>query len=83
MITISELRKVYRQGKREIVALDGVSLSVPKGAVHGIIGHSGAGKSTLVAVAATTLFPSSGSVHVLGGGPPVGGDHRQLDPVGP
>ena len=48
MITVTDLRKVYQQGKKEVVALDGVTLSVPKGSIHGIIGHSGAGKSTLV-----------------------------------
>lgn len=48
MITVTDLRKVYRQGSRDVVALDGVNMSVPKGSIHGIIGHSGAGKSTLV-----------------------------------
>lgn len=66
MITISELRKVYRQGKREVVALDGVSLSVPKGAVHGIIGHSGAGKSTLVRCLTLLDRPTSGTVAING-----------------
>ena len=48
MITVTDLRKVYKQSGREVRALDGVSLTVPEGSVHGIIGHSGAGKSTLV-----------------------------------
>lgn len=66
MIIISELRKVYRQGKRDVVALDGVSLSVAKGAVHGIIGHSGAGKSTLVRCLTLLDRPTSGSVEING-----------------
>ncbi|GAB4099870.1 methionine ABC transporter ATP-binding protein [Sinomonas halotolerans] len=66
MITVTDLRKVYRQGKREIVALDGVSLSVPQGSVHGIIGHSGAGKSTLVRCLTLLDRPTSGSVDING-----------------
>lgn len=30
MITVTDLRKVYRQGDRDVTALDGVSLSVPR-----------------------------------------------------
>ncbi|MBD1540675.1 ATP-binding cassette domain-containing protein [Arthrobacter sp. IA7] len=66
MITVTDLRKVYRQGKKEVVALDGVSLSVPKGSIHGIIGHSGAGKSTLVRCLTLLDRPTSGSVNIDG-----------------
>ncbi|MFD1214408.1 methionine ABC transporter ATP-binding protein [Arthrobacter sp. GCM10027362] len=66
MITVTDLRKVYRQGNREIVALDGVSLEVPKGSIHGIIGHSGAGKSTLVRCLTLLDSPTSGSVSING-----------------
>ncbi|MFB0835587.1 methionine ABC transporter ATP-binding protein [Arthrobacter halodurans] len=66
MITVTDLRKVYRQGERDVVALDGVTLSVPKGSVHGIIGHSGAGKSTLVRCLTLLDRPTSGSVAIAG-----------------
>lgn len=66
MITVTDLRKVYRQGKKEVVALDGVSLSVPKGSIHGIIGHSGAGKSTLVRCLTLLDRPTAGSVSIDG-----------------
>ncbi|EMY35620.1 ABC transporter-like protein [Arthrobacter crystallopoietes BAB-32] len=66
MITVSDLRKVYRQGSREIVALDGVSLQVPKGSIHGIVGHSGAGKSTLVRCLTLLDAPTSGTVSING-----------------
>lgn len=66
MITVTDLRKVYRQGKKEVVALDGVTLSVPKGSIHGIIGHSGAGKSTLVRCLTLLDRPTSGSVSING-----------------
>lgn len=66
MITVTDLRKTYRQGQRTITALDGVSLEVPKGSVHGIIGHSGAGKSTLVRCLTLLDRPTSGSVVIDG-----------------
>ena len=66
MITVTDLRKVYQQGRKEVVALDGVTLSVPKGSIHGIIGHSGAGKSTLVRCLTLLDRPTSGSVSIDG-----------------
>ena len=66
MITVTDLRKVYHQGKREVRALDGVSLTVPAGSIHGVIGHSGAGKSTLVRCLTMLDRPSSGTVEING-----------------
>ncbi|MDR4532352.1 ATP-binding cassette domain-containing protein [Glutamicibacter sp. PS] len=66
MITVSDLRKVYRQGSDEVVALAGVSLEVPTGKIHGIVGHSGAGKSTLVRCLTLLDRPTSGTVAVNG-----------------
>ncbi|HMR47906.1 MAG TPA: ATP-binding cassette domain-containing protein [Arachnia sp.] len=66
MITVTDLHKVYRQGKREVHALNGVSLSVPTGSVHGIIGHSGAGKSTLVRCLTMLDNPTSGTIEING-----------------
>ncbi|WP_294565837.1 methionine ABC transporter ATP-binding protein [uncultured Arthrobacter sp.] len=66
MITVTELRKSYRQGGRTIDALDGVSLEVPRGTIHGVIGHSGAGKSTLVRCLTLLDRPTSGSVSIDG-----------------
>ncbi|WP_423859350.1 ATP-binding cassette domain-containing protein [Arachnia propionica] len=66
MITVTDLHKVYHQSGREVRALDGVSLTVPDGSVHGIIGHSGAGKSTLVRCLAMLDRPTSGSIEIGG-----------------
>lgn len=66
MITVTDLRKVYKQSDREVRALDGVSLTVPEGSVHGIIGHSGAGKSTLVRCLAMLDRPTSGRIEIGG-----------------
>ena len=61
MISVTNLKKVYRQADREVRALDGVTLSVPANHVHAVIGQSGAGKSTLVRCLAMLDRPTSRS----------------------
>ena len=48
------------------VALAGVDLQVPEGAVFGLLGPNGAGKTTLVRILATLLTPEEGRAEVLG-----------------
>ncbi len=47
-------------------AVDGVSLSAPRGRVLGVLGPNGAGKTTVVRVLATLLRPDAGQVRVAG-----------------
>ena len=49
-----------------LVAVDGVSLELRRGAVHAVIGTNGAGKSTLINILSGELPPSRGTVR-LGG----------------
>jgi ABC-2 type transport system ATP-binding protein len=49
-----------------VTALDGVSVTVPRGSVLGLLGHNGAGKTTLVNVLTTMLPPTSGTARVAG-----------------
>jgi heme exporter protein A len=60
-----ELREV-RRAYGERVALDGVTLSLPRGATLAVFGANGAGKTTLLRVLATLLRPHGGDVRVLG-----------------
>ena len=48
------------------LALDGVSLSVPRGCVFGLVGENGAGKTTLIKHLLGLLRAQSGSVRVFG-----------------
>jgi ribose transport system ATP-binding protein len=48
------------------VALEGVSLSVPPGDVHALLGENGAGKSTLVKILSGLLNPDSGDILLFG-----------------
>ncbi len=50
----------------EIVALDGLDLSVPEGTVFGLLGPNGAGKTTAVSVLTTLIKPDAGSAIVAG-----------------
>lgn len=61
-IEVRNLKRKY--GKVE--ALKGISFSVPKGEIFGIIGPDGAGKTTLFRILTTLLMPDSGTAIVDG-----------------
>jgi putative ABC transport system ATP-binding protein len=65
---IIELHQVTRQftGKRNVVALDAVTLAIPRGEMVSIIGPSGSGKSTLLNLVGGLDRPTSGRVSVDG-----------------
>ncbi|MCC6780120.1 MAG: ABC transporter ATP-binding protein [Hyphomicrobiales bacterium] len=50
----------------EVRALDGVTLSVPKGVIFGLLGPSGSGKTTFIRIVAGGLTPDRGRLRVLG-----------------
>lgn len=58
---------VKRFGRR--AALDGLNLTVPRGAAFGLVGSNGAGKTTAMSVAAGILNCQSGHINLLGEGP--------------
>ncbi len=61
-----DLRKVYRRGSEEIVAVDGISLRVARGEFISFIGPSGSGKSTLINLLGCLDNATSGSLRVGG-----------------
>ncbi|QYC41126.1 Methionine import ATP-binding protein MetN [Nonomuraea coxensis DSM 45129] len=62
MIQASGLRKQYG----DVVALDGVDLTVREGEIFGVLGQSGAGKSTLLRCVNLLERPDAGTVTVAG-----------------
>ena len=50
----------------DVVALDGLDLTVPKGTILGLLGPNGAGKTTAVSILTTLLQPDSGTATVAG-----------------
>ena len=61
-ISVRELRKVY--GNK--AAVDGLSLTVPRGCFFGFLGPNGAGKSTTIRMLTGLIPPTSGSIELLG-----------------
>lgn len=64
MIELKHINKSYFQGDRQVQALHQVSLKVPAGKIHGIIGRSGAGKSSLIRCVNFLERPDAGEVWI-------------------
>ena len=62
LIELKELNKSYGA----VQALNGLSLSVPKGSFFGLLGPNGAGKSTALRIICTLIIADSGQVRVAG-----------------
>ncbi len=62
-IESSGLTKRFRSGQ---VAVDGVDLAVPHGAVYGFLGPNGSGKTTTIRMLLGLVRPTSGSARLLG-----------------
>jgi len=48
------------------VAVDGVTLKIPKGQLYGFLGLNGAGKTTMIRMLTTLLPPSAGAAKLWG-----------------
>lgn len=66
MIVCENLVKIYKTKETEVVALQGLDLSIEKGELMAIIGNSGSGKSTLLNMLGGLDRPSAGDLTVNG-----------------
>lgn len=65
MTAVLELADVtFRRNGKQII--DGISLTVNEGEHWALLGPNGAGKSTLLGFCAANMFPTSGTVRILG-----------------
>lgn len=60
------VKKVYGSGSNQVVALNGIDLSVSKGEFVAVIGASGSGKSTLLHILGSVDRPTVGKVTIDG-----------------
>jgi len=76
-LQLENVRKVYRSGDGEIVAVDRASLEVGDAEILALVGPSGSGKTTLLSISGGLLSPSEGRV-VVGGDDISGYDPKRL-----
>jgi ABC-2 type transport system ATP-binding protein len=79
VLNLVDVRKTYGN----LVAVDGLSLSIRKGELFGLLGPNGAGKSTSVSLAVGLLTPDSGTVTIDGYGSPTDPAVRERIGVAP
>ena len=65
-VQLTEVSKVYGQGRSSLLALDKVSLTVAPGEFVCLIGASGCGKSTMLSLVAGLDTPTAGQVSTRG-----------------
>lgn len=66
MITLENITKTYKMGKRDLTVLKGVNLQVDQGELVAIMGASGSGKTTLLNIAGCLDRPTAGSYRFEG-----------------
>lgn len=66
LISVKNIRKVYRMGEEKVIALDNVSLDIYKGEIICFLGASGSGKSTFLNMVAGLEKPTKGEIYIGG-----------------
>jgi ABC-type lipoprotein export system ATPase subunit len=65
-VEVSNVTRSYEMGDERVMALHGISLSVPRGAFVGLMGRSGSGKTTLLNMIGGLDRPTTGEVVLYG-----------------
>jgi len=61
-----ETRGLVKRYGQEVLAVDGVDLSIPANQIYGLLGPNGAGKTTTISILTTLLEPTAGEARVVG-----------------
>jgi ABC-2 type transport system ATP-binding protein len=61
-----EARGLVKRYNEDVLAVDGVDLSIPNNVIYALLGPNGAGKTTTISVLTTLLEPTDGSAKVAG-----------------
>ena len=65
-----------------VLAVDGLSLDIPRGHIFGLLGPNGSGKTTLMSMLLGLVRPSAGRFTLFGNSPEGGGLDRELHRIG-
>lgn len=65
-VKTDQVTKIYGEGISAVTAVDRVSFELAKGEFVAVVGPSGSGKTTMLAMLATLLIPSAGSIVING-----------------
>ena len=68
-VEMKNVSRTFGTGKDLTLAVDNLTLSVPRGSVYGLLGANGAGKTTSIRMMVSHLKPDSGEIRVLGTDP--------------
>ena len=61
-VVVDRVRKRFG----DFVAVNDISLRVPRGSIYGFLGPNGAGKTTTIRMMMSIFYPDSGSINILG-----------------
>lgn len=66
VLIAADVSKIYRSGSNSVTAVHQVSLEAHRGEFIALVGPSGSGKTTMLAMLASLLQPTEGTVHLDG-----------------
>jgi ABC-2 type transport system ATP-binding protein len=61
-----EAQGLVKRYDEDVLAVDGVDLSIPSNTIYAMLGPNGAGKTTTISMLTTLLEPTAGSAQVAG-----------------
>ena len=63
---IVDLQNVSKTFGNKFKAVDGMTMSIPKGIIYGLLGPNGAGKTTTIRMIMRIIYPDSGDIRIFG-----------------